>query len=98
MITVYWDERYSSSMEDDKFGRWARVAFCGNRTESFADKISWFQIAWIKKHIDHVTNQWEGKFTIKYYIPYDQGHIFNDLESAKLAVEKSINWFVKMIL
>ena len=28
-IDVRWESRYSETMENDKFGRWARIAFAG---------------------------------------------------------------------
>lgn len=92
MIT--WLTRYSDTMEDDKQGRWARVAYAGDINRLTIDsKICYWEIAWITKLID------SGKtyFAIQYKFPSNEKHLFDSLDHAKMAVEDSFKWFLKCV-
>ena len=61
---VRWFPRYSSTMEDDDMGRWARVAYAGkfDNMGFWRGKVCRWEIAWVKKldikgdrlHFNHI--------------------------------------------
>ena len=48
---IQWECRYSVTNEDDKHGRWARVAYAGRfgNLGIFKNHICRWEIGWIKK-------------------------------------------------
>lgn len=91
---VRWIPRYSSTMEDDKMGRWARVAYAGKFDNNgfYRGKVCRWEIAWIKK----LEIKGELKFTISYLYPSNGKHLSDNLEDAKKEVEQTFRWFMKM--
>lgn len=95
-INVRWLPRYSSTMEDDDMGRWARVAYAGRFTKSgfgfYRGNPCRWEIAWVRK----LDKKGELKFVVSYLYPSHGGHIFDTLEDAQKEVEKNFRWFLKM--
>lgn len=93
-INIQWLPRYSSTMESDSMGRWARVAYAGkfDNIGCYRGKVCRWEIAWIKK-IDYKGN---SRFTIDYLYPSNGKSLFVNLDDAKKEVEKSFRWFIKM--
>lgn len=91
---IQWLSRYSTTMEDDKHGRWARIAYAGKFSNMgiFRKKICRWEIAWIKKLIHEGTL----KFTVHYLYPSNGSHVFDSIEQAKKEVNKTFRWFIKM--
>ena len=91
---VRWLPRYSSTIEDDDMGRWARVAYAGkfDNMGFWRGKVCRWEIAWVKK----MDIKGELKFTISYLYPSNGKHLFNDLEAAQKEVEQTFRWFMKM--
>lgn len=91
-VEIKWSNRYSETMEDDKQGRWARVAYAGRLGNCgfTRGKVSYWQIAWVKKCM--------GKFTVHNYFPIIQTQVFDTLEQAKAAAEKDFRWFIEMCI
>ena len=91
---VRWLPRYSETMEDDKQGRWARVAYAGkfDNIGFYKDKVCRWEIAWVKK----IDIKGELKFTVSYLYPSNSKHIFDNLEDAQKEVEDSFSWFMNM--
>ena len=91
---VRWLPRYSETMEDDKQGRWARVAYAGkfDNIGFYKDKVCRWEIAWVKK----IDIKGELKFTVSYLYPSNSKHIFDNLEDAQKEVEQSFSWFMNM--
>ena len=91
---VRWLPRYSETMEDDKQGRWARVAYAGkfDNIGFYKDKVCRWEIAWVKK----IDIKGELKFTVNYLYPSNSKHIFDNLEDAQKEVEDSFSWFMNM--
>lgn len=91
---VYWLPRYSDTMENDKQGRWARVAYAGSNPEKpfYRGKISFWEIAWIDKLI----NNDKLFFVIKFQFPSNHvsKNVFENLEEAKKTVEKAFVYFI----
>ena len=82
-------------MDNDKFGRWARVAWVGkfNAMGFYRNKVCRWQAAWIsKKTIAKVKY-----FYVQYSFPNNGDVLFSDLIGAKKEVEKQFNWFNKMV-
>ncbi len=98
-IQIKWDERYSSTMEDDKQGRWARIAYAGN----FNNKVPFtiegahdrFEIAWVKKLYSTFGNETKLKFTVSPKFPYSGEFMFETLEEAKSEVENRFRFFIQ---
>lgn len=93
-VDIRWDSRYSDTMEDDKSGRWARVAYAGkfDNMGFWRGKICRWEIAWVKKtHIDD-----KLRFSVNYFFPSNSKYVFDDLKTAQKEVEKSFKWFIKM--
>ena len=95
-IKIKWCNRYSSTIEDDDMGRWARVAYAG-KLDCFGfyrNRVSYFEIAWISK----LRYKNKIKFLITYRFPQaDNQYTFDNLNDAKKQVAKSFNWFIKMV-
>ena len=92
---IVWSERYSSTMEDDKFGRWARIAHIGDFKAIFKDGIpAVFELAWIKKLNNPVSNKFLNKFEAITMFPSKGRALFDTLEEAKLDVEKKFQFFM----
>ena len=92
MSKVYWLPRYSTTMQDDKQGRWAIVGHCGNKKQFVDGKAAFWEIVWISKVRD---NGFEtGKFYIKPNFPYSGKFVFNSVLAAKNAVTRGLNWFI----
>ena len=91
---VRWLPRYSETMEDDKQGRWARVAYAGkfDNMGYFRGKVCRWEIAWISK----IMIKDEMRFTVQYKYPSNGKHLFDNLKDAQKEVEKTFPWFVKM--
>lgn len=91
---VRWLPRYSSTMEDDDMGRWARVAYAGkfDNMGFYRGKVCHWEIAWVKK----LDIKGELKFTINYLYPSNGKHLFDNLEDAQKEVEQTFRWFMKM--
>lgn len=95
-IEIKWDNRYSDTMENDKQGRWARVANVGKNVGKFTNTNipgpnpnNW-QIAWVKKC--------RGKFIVHTFFPVLTVGIFDTVDQAKAAVEKDFRWFIEMCI
>jgi|GEM_PF-1595870 len=91
---VRWLTRYSSTMENDKQGRWARVAYSGKFDNNgfWRGKCCRWEIAWIKKLIIND----EIKFTVNYLYPSNGKFLFDNVAAAKKEVNKTFRWFIKM--
>ena len=89
-VEIKWVNRYSSTMEDDKQGRWARVAYAGrfNGFGFYRKKVSLWEIARVKKCMD--------KFTVHSQGPTVMVGIYDTVEQAKEAAEKDFRWFIEM--
>src|SRR5690554_3438747 len=85
---VRWFPRYSSTMDDDDMGRWARVAFAGkfNNMGFWRGKVCRWEIAWVKKL---ESSKGELKFVVSYLYPSKGKHLFDNLEDAKKEVEQT---------
>jgi len=96
---IQWDCRYSKTMENDKQGRWARVAFAGafNNWGFVRGKVCRWEIAWIKK-FQFENEPLKLKFRIEYNFPSNGEKVCDTLPEAKKEVIKSFNWFIKMCL
>jgi hypothetical protein len=97
-IDVSWRPRYSSNMDDDDIGRWARVAYAGFTKDNFPFKdgmVTVWEIAWIKKLKDPTTKEPLGRFIISPDFPFKGTHIFVTLEDAQAEVEKHFRHFIK---
>lgn len=91
---IVWLTRYSSTMEDDAYGRWARVAYAGElENDGFSDgKVCRWDIAWVNKLVIP-----EGiKFTVRYLYPSDGKVLFDNLEDAQKEVEETFQWFINV--
>lgn len=88
-VKFTWDERYSSTMQPDDMGRWARIAYVGNFGIK-EGKITVFEVAWIKQK-EHNN---EILFVVSPSFPYQSKYVFKTLEEAKESVEKEFNWFI----
>jgi len=86
---MIWTDRYSSTMENDHMGRWARIAYIGGG-DLVGDKVSSFELAWISKllHDDVLM------FCINYRFPNQGKSLFDTLEEAKVEVEDRFNFFL----
>lgn len=83
---VKWISRYSDTMEDDKFGRWARIAFVGKG-------IYAVEIATIRK----VTfPEYKFSFIVDFTFPRRGEILFKTLEEAKKQVEEDLEIFIKL--
>lgn len=91
---IRWNCRYSTTMDDDDRGRWARVGVVGDFDNIFRDqKAAVFQVCWIDKLVvgDNL------KFTVKPEFPYGGPHSFDSLESAQTEIESRFNFFLDCI-
>lgn len=92
---IRWQNRYSNTMEDDKMGRWARIAYAGrfDNMGVFRGKVCQWEIAWVKK-VKH-----EGKvvFTVDYLFPSQFESVFFSLQEAKLNVDKAFKHFIRNV-
>jgi hypothetical protein len=86
MIT--WTNRYSDTMEDDKFGRWARVACIGEGLNSM-------EVAWVRKFTSQ--DNPEDKFYIQRLFPSNGYTIFKTLEEAKEQVRIDLEHFKTLL-
>lgn len=89
MNQIKWTNRYSFTLEDDKFGRWAAVGYAGN----FKKIEETYQICWISK----VKLKDIVKFQVKPDFPYKDAHLFDSVESAKESVEIHFKKFIKSV-
>lgn len=91
---VRWLPRYSSNMEDDDMGRWARVAYAGkfDNIGFYKGKVCRWEIAWVSKLIV----KGDLYFAISYKYPNNGETIFKNLEAAQKEVEQTFRWFIKM--
>ena len=88
---IKWLPRYSETMEDDKQGRWARVAWAGDTKHVFFNgKPCQWEIAWVKK-----LDSGSKKFFINYLYPSNGGMRFDTLKECQKEVEKTFRWFMK---
>lgn len=91
-MKLRWDKRYSSTMENDKMGRWARIAYAGRR-KFVNGSYSSFEIAWICKH------EYEGvvRFYIQSRFPTNGGfkNIHDTIEEAMKHTEEYFQFFIK---
>lgn len=96
-VKIEWTSRYSSTMKNDKMGRWARVAYAGRFDKIFmrSKPVRW-EIAWIKKLTDPRTGEWHDKLFVVYpSFPYNGKHTFKTLAAAKRAINSEFNRFIK---
>ena len=84
MSKITWLPRYSKTMDDDKFGRWAIVGYVGNPAEHGQS----LEAVWIKKT--------GAKFCIDYQFPYNSIIVFNTIDECKEAAETELNHFLKI--
>lgn len=82
---INWINRYSDTMEDDKFGRWARIAF-------ISEGINSLEIAWIRKC--KLLSEKEYKFHIEFNFPRKGEYIFKTLKEAKKQVKEDLEQFI----
>ncbi len=97
-VNIIWRHRYSSTMEDDKMGRWARVAYAGKTNGGFPlidGMICEWEIAWVKKIKDPASNLFLNKFIISPLFPFHGKYIFDSLEEAQTEVDKHFRHFIK---
>lgn len=91
---IEWVTRYSDTDSPDKQGRWARIAYIGNKDNFGFDgetrSRQFFEIAWISKT---VINE-EIHFVVSYRFPGNNQHIFETLEDAKHEVETNFRNFI----
>jgi hypothetical protein len=91
MKKIKWTNRYSDTMEADKRGRWARVAYAGNFNQPQIDgKKTIWEIAWIEK----ISNHWNQSFRVIYRYPCTSEILFASLDDAKAEVERSFRFFI----
>ena len=91
---IRWDSRYSETMDDDKQGRWARIAYAGDFKKGFhKGKPCTFELAWVKKVV--MENDGDVKFSIKYNFPSTGKMCFDTLEEAKKEVENRFKFFLQ---
>ena len=92
-VEIKWDNRYSSTLEDDNMGRWAKVAYAGrfDNVGFLNEKVCRWQIAWISK-----IDLGDKKFMVRYDFPNWGKTTFDTLEQAKLEVEEKFRWFIQM--
>ena len=88
---ITWDKRYSETMEDDKQGRWARIASVGSNNIFEKGKAN-FQIAWIRK-VNENSFGLTG-FVVTPEFPFRERMIYDTLEEAMTAVEKAFVFFI----
>jgi hypothetical protein len=88
-VKFRWDERYSSTMQPDDMGRWARIGYVGN-PKIKEGKYTLFEVAWIKQK-EHNN---EILFVVSPLFPYKSKYLFNSLDDAKVEIEKEFNWFI----
>lgn len=79
---INWEKRYSLTDETDIQGRWARVGWLKNKSNSKS-----LQIAWIKKFF----NSFKAFVYIGSEVSYTEN--FKTLEEAKMFCEISLNRF-----
>ena len=94
---IKWLPRYSDTMEDDKQGRWARIAYAGRFDGGlpfYRGKPSRWDIAWISK-FNNDGNSCELKYIVTYQFPSKGKFLFKTLEEAKKEVETTFRWFMK---
>jgi len=99
-IVIAWLSRYSDTMEDDKIGRWARVAYAGNFNSGmpfYRGKVSRWEIAWVKR-IKDPKNEGKTYYSVSPDFPFKGNHVHDTLESAQKEVETHFRWFIKMVL
>jgi len=85
MIT--WTNRYSDTMEDDKFGRWARIAYVGEGLDSM-------EVAWIRKL---EFKEYKFKFVVEFNFPRKGEITFKTLEEAKEQVRIDLEHFKTLL-
>ncbi len=96
-INIEWRPRYSSNMEDDNMGRWARVAYGGKTKGAFPlidGMICQWEIAWVKKLKDPTKENFY-KFVISPNFPYQGTYVFDTLEEAQSDTDKHFRHFIK---
>jgi len=94
---IIWSDRYSSTMEDDKFGRWARIAHIGE--PGFKDGMpTIFELAWIKKLDVVVHSQDIHKFEVVFMFPAKGRAVCDTLDEAKNIVEEKFQFFISNCL
>lgn len=80
-IKIRWINRYSETIEDDEFGRWAIVGYAGIANKIFLDdKPCNYEIVWIKKVMD--------KFFLHYQFPCSSNILFDTIEECKINAEQ----------
>ena len=85
MIT--WTNRYSDTMKDDKFGRWARIGHVGEGLDSM-------EVAWIRK-VEF--KEYKFKFIVQVLFPRKGEIIFQTLEEAKEQVRIDLENFKTLL-
>lgn len=92
---IEWVPRYSDTNSPDGQGRWARIAYVGNKDNFGFDEETrrqkFFEIAWINRTVIDE----EIHFVVSYYFPSNKKHIFETLEEAQEEVEISFKNFIK---
>lgn len=103
---IYWENRYSNTMEDDHMARWARVAYAGRMDSMgvFRGKVCSWEIAWISKM--HFNKQFLG-FTVTYRFPSNECSIFQlkdytsverTFSAAKKSVDRAFKHFIRNVV
>ena len=89
-VDLLWDERYSNTLEDDKFGRWARIAYAG-RGGMRDGRVSNFELAWISKI---KSDNGEVRYDIRPSFPFKGKTLHLTIEDAKQEVEDALSFFL----
>lgn len=98
---IRWVSRYSDTMEDDKQGRWARVAYIGSESIWDGEFLSTnFELAWIKKvQFTHIDGHNVSGFSVSCKFPSPKiKPIYDTLQEAAEDVEQQFDWFIKHVL
>ncbi len=96
-IIIEWRPRYSSDMEDDEMGRWARVAYAGKTDGAFPlidGMICQWEIAWVKKMKDPTKEKFY-KFVISPNFPFQGDYVYDTLEEAQTNLDKYFRHFIR---
>ena len=87
-MEINWDSRYSETMDNDKHGRWARVAFIGSGIDSV--EVAWIKKIYIESFNDDVKQKYKDTeyiFSVNFEFPRKGECIFDTLEDAMKQVE-----------
>ena len=97
-MMITWTNRYSDTMEDDKFGRWARIAYVGTG-------IDCVELAWIRKIPAYRFNKKVQEdlkgldfiFVVEFNFPRKGKITFTTLDEAKEQVRIDLEHFKTLL-